>query len=70
MLIIIAKRNEEVERFLFTVRHPDDLPLMCRQSLGAITKCGWTVLFRMFAFVDCGKAVVYDVDENGKWGEA
>jgi hypothetical protein len=30
---------------------------------------GWDVLYRMFIFVDCGKAIVYDVDENGKWGE-
>ena len=69
MLIVIAKRNDEVARFAFTVSHPDDLPLVCRQSVGAIVRVGWAILYRMFVFVDCGKAVVYDVDENGKWGE-
>ena len=70
MLIIIAKRNNDVQRFVFPVPHPDDIPLLCQTAQSIMAKGGCIVLYRMFAFVDCGKAVVYDVDENGKWGEA
>ena len=69
MLLIIAKRNDEVARFAFTVPHPDDLPAIVCSANRQMKEGGWDVLYRMFIFVDCGKAVVYDVDENGKWGE-
>ena len=73
MLIIIAssalESSERVERFLFPVSHPDALPLICKHSCESLERSGWTVLYRMFVFVDCGKAVVYDVDKSGKWGE-
>jgi len=69
MLIIIAKRNEEVKRFSFPASHPDDIPTVCAHANSQLASDGWTVLYRMFPFVDSGRAVVYDVTEDGKWGE-
>lgn len=70
MLLIIAQYNFEVQRFFFPVSHPDDLPTVCALANRQLKENEWTILYRMFPFVDNGKAVIYDVDENGKWGEA
>lgn len=67
MLVIIARRNQEVMRFCFPVPHPDDLPLVCDHAGRQMTQDGWTILYRMFPFVDCGKPVLWDVDEHGAY---
>jgi hypothetical protein len=69
MLIVIATRNDKVERFMFPAKHPDDLSIVCAHANTQLTQNGWTVLFRMFPFVDCGRPVAYDVTEDGRWGE-
>jgi putative lipase involved disintegration of autophagic bodies len=69
MLLIIAKRNDEVKRFTFFGYHPDDLPITCAHANNQLTGQNWTILYRMYAFVDCGRPVVYDVTEDGRWGE-
>jgi hypothetical protein len=66
MLVIIAKRNDEVARFCYPT-HPDDLPLTCAHANLQMRQGGWTVLYRMFPFVDCGKPVLWDITGDGKY---
>lgn len=68
MLLIIAKRNDEIQRFVFPFKHPDQIPVVCAHANQQLADKGWTILFRMFPFVDCGRSVVYDVDSDGNWG--
>jgi hypothetical protein len=62
VLLIIAKRNDEVERFVFPVQHDLDVPVMLAHAQRMLDEKGWTVLYRTFSFVNCG----YDVDESGQ----
>jgi len=62
MLLIIAKRNDEVARFVFPVQHDLDIPIILSQAKQMLDDKGWIVLYRTFHFVNCG----YDVDESGK----
>lgn len=62
MLLIIAKRNDEIARFVFPVQHDLDVPVMLAHAKRMLDEKGWTILYRTFHFVNCG----YDVDESGR----
>ena len=43
MLLIIAKRNDEVARFVFPVQHDLDVPIALSQAKRMLDEKGWTV---------------------------
>lgn len=65
-MMIIAQRNAEVQRFWFPC-HPDDLTTKCPHYCKHLQSLGWTICFRMFPWVDCGKPVIWDLNEDGTY---